>query len=143
MASQVGLVIKNLPANTGDTKDASLIPGPGEDPLEQEMATHCSILAWKFTWTKEGGRLQSMGLQRVRYHWVTEHAQSLFWVRILKVISLVNLGLYNHENICRRRLFFFFFFTISHFYYPKEGIHLVVGGGIVAKCVQLLRCHGL
>ena len=36
-----------------------------EDPLEKEMATHSSILAWKTPWTEEPGRLQSMGLQRV------------------------------------------------------------------------------
>ena len=36
-----------------------------EDPLEKEMATHSSILAWKIPWTGEPGRLQSMGLQRV------------------------------------------------------------------------------
>ena len=36
-----------------------------EDPLEKEMATHSSILAWKITWTEEPGRLQSMGSQRV------------------------------------------------------------------------------
>ena len=36
-----------------------------EDPLEKEMATHFSIIAWKISWTKEPGRLQSMGSQRV------------------------------------------------------------------------------
>ena len=36
-----------------------------EDPLEKEMATHSSILAWKILWTEEPGRLQSIGLQRV------------------------------------------------------------------------------
>ena len=36
-----------------------------EDPLEKEMATHFSILAWKNPWSEEPGRLQSMGLQRV------------------------------------------------------------------------------
>ena len=38
-----------------------------EDPLEKEMATHSSILAWKIPRTEEPGRLQSMGLQRVRH----------------------------------------------------------------------------
>ena len=42
-----------------------------EDPLEKEMATHCSTLAWKIPWTEELGRLQSMGLQRVRHNWTT------------------------------------------------------------------------
>ena len=36
-----------------------------EDPLEKEMATHSSTLAWKIPWTEECGRLQSMGSQRV------------------------------------------------------------------------------
>ena len=39
-------------------------PG-GEDPLEEGMATHSSILAWEIPWTEEPGWLQSMGLQRV------------------------------------------------------------------------------
>ena len=37
----------------------------GEDPLEKEMATHSSILAWRIPWTEEPGGLQSMGSQRV------------------------------------------------------------------------------
>ena len=36
-----------------------------EDPQEKEMATHCSILAWRILWTEEPGRIQSMGSQRV------------------------------------------------------------------------------
>ena len=39
-----------------------------EDPLEKEMATHPSTLAWKIPWIEEPGRLQSMGLQRVRHN---------------------------------------------------------------------------
>ena len=38
-----------------------------EDPLEKEMVTHSSTLAWKIPWMEERGRLQSMGLQRVRH----------------------------------------------------------------------------
>ena len=44
-----------------------------EDPLEEEMATHSSILSWRIPWTEESGRLQSMGLQRVGHNWATEH----------------------------------------------------------------------
>ena len=40
-----------------------------EDPLEEETATHSSILAWKIPWTEETGRLQSMGLQTVGHDW--------------------------------------------------------------------------
>ena len=39
-----------------------------EDPLEEVMATHSSILAWRILWTKESGGLQSKGLQRVGYN---------------------------------------------------------------------------
>ena len=42
-----------------------------EDPLDIEMATHSSTLSWKFPWTEEPGRLQSMGSQRVEHDWVT------------------------------------------------------------------------
>ena len=38
-----------------------------EDPLEKEMATHSSTLAWKISWTEEPSRLQSVGSQRVRH----------------------------------------------------------------------------
>ena len=71
LASQVVLVVKkqtnkqkNLPAKAGDIRDVVRSLG-GEDPLEEEMATHSSILAWRIPWTEEPGRLQSMGLQRV------------------------------------------------------------------------------
>ena len=44
-----------------------------EDPLEEEMATHSSILAWKIPWTEEPDRLQPLGLQRVGHDFATEH----------------------------------------------------------------------
>ena len=43
-----------------------------EDPLEKEMATHSSILAWSIPWTEEPDRIQSMGSQRVRYDLATK-----------------------------------------------------------------------
>ena len=46
-----------------------------KDPLEEEMATHSSILAWRIPWTEEHGRLQSMGLQRVGHNLVTKQQQ--------------------------------------------------------------------
>ena len=52
---------KNLPAML-ETQVQSL---GREDPLEEGMATHSSILAWRIPWTEEPGRLQSIGLQRV------------------------------------------------------------------------------
>ena len=49
-----------------------------KDPLEKEMATHSSILAWKTSWTEEIGRLQSMRSQRVGYDLAIEHVHDHF-----------------------------------------------------------------
>ena len=56
-------IVKNLPAMQ-ETRVQSL---GWEGPLEKEMATHFSILAWKIPWKEEPGGLQSMGSQRVRH----------------------------------------------------------------------------
>ena len=57
-----------------------------EDPQEKEMATHFSILAWEIPWTEEPGRLQSLGLQRVRHDWATKQQggklESYVWVLV-------------------------------------------------------------
>ena len=46
-----------------------------EDPLENEVVTHSSILSWRITWAEEPGGLQSMELQRVGHDWVTNRFQ--------------------------------------------------------------------
>ena len=58
-------MVKNLPANAGDIRDAGSIPR-SEDPLEEGMATHSSILAWRIPWMEKPGGLQSMGLHSQR-----------------------------------------------------------------------------
>ena len=63
-ASQVALVVKNPPADAGYVRDMDSIPGL-EDLLEEGMATHSSIFAWRIPWTKEPGGLWSIGLRRV------------------------------------------------------------------------------
>ena len=60
-ASLVVQMVKRLPTMQ-ETQVRSL---GQEEPLEKELATHASTLAWKIPWTKEPGRLQSMGSQRV------------------------------------------------------------------------------
>ena len=67
-ASQVVLVVKNPPANAGDVRDTGSIC-VWEDPLEEGIALHSSILAWRTPWTEEPGGLQSMSFQRVRHDW--------------------------------------------------------------------------
>ena len=60
-------IVKRLP-----TMRESRVQSLGwEDLLEKEMATHSSILAWKIPWTEKPGRLQPVGLQRVRHDWAT------------------------------------------------------------------------
>ena len=65
-------LVNNPPANAGDGRDRSLIPG-WKDTLEEGMATHSSILAWKIPWTEEPAVLQPMGQQKVRHDWVRTH----------------------------------------------------------------------
>ena len=63
-ASLMAQQVKNSPAGQ-ETWIRSL---GQEDPLEEEMATHSSILAWRIPWTEEPGGLQSTGSQRVGYY---------------------------------------------------------------------------
>ena len=59
-------MVKNLPA-VQETQEAWAQSLGQEGPLEKEMATHSSVLAWKLPWTEEPGGLQSMGSQTVRH----------------------------------------------------------------------------
>ena len=64
----VAQAVKRLPA-----MQETRVRSPGqEDPLEKEMATHSSILAWKILWTEEPGRLQPMGVARVGHDLATK-----------------------------------------------------------------------
>ena len=63
-ASLVAQSVKNLSA----VQEMGVQSLGWEDPLEKEMATHSSILAWKISWTEEPGGLQSMGSQRVGHN---------------------------------------------------------------------------
>ena len=53
-----------------------------EDPLEKEMATHSSILAWRIPWTEEPDGLQSMGSQRVGHNWATSQDRNTEGLKI-------------------------------------------------------------
>ena len=71
-ASQVALVVKNPPADAGDTRDAGSIPGSGRS-LKEGTATHSSNLAWEIPWTEEPGVTQS----RTRLKRLSMHARRL------------------------------------------------------------------
>ena len=64
-------MVRNSPVHAGDMADLGSILGR-EDLLEEEIATHSSILAWKISWAEEPGGLQSMGSQRVRHDLATK-----------------------------------------------------------------------
>ena len=82
--------------NAGDT---GLIPS-WEDPLEENMATHSSILAWKIPWTEESGGLQSMGSQKVRYNWATDTFTFTCQYRLISNVFIFYFGLWLHTMLC-------------------------------------------
>ena len=107
--------VKHLPT-TWETRVRSL---GQEDPLEKEMATHSSTLAWKIAWTEKPGRLQSMGSQRVRHDWATSLSKQLLafcycWVTLslqyLYQFSVCSIN--NQERICNLRNCGFFCFLL-------------------------------
>ena len=73
--SGCGPVVKNLLCNC--RRHETWVWSLGhQDPLEEDMATHFSILAWKIPWTEEIGGLNSMGSQRVGHDWATDHTST-------------------------------------------------------------------
>ena len=91
-------MVKNPPANVGDSGDIWVQSLGREDPVEKEMATYFSILPWKTLWTEEPGRLQSMASQRVECDLVT----------ITKKQMRVSFSPYPHQNL------FLVFLNYSH-----------------------------
>ena len=67
-------MVKNMPA----VQEMWVHSLGGEDPLEEEMAAHSSILAWRIPWAEKPGGLQSMGWQRVGFNLITEHTDTYF-----------------------------------------------------------------
>ena len=86
-------MVKNPPANSGD---AGLIPGGQEDPMEKEIATHSSILAWEIPWTEEPGRLESMWSQKSQT-WLSGYNNK------------DNLLTFQLPGLCYKNCFLFFF----------------------------------
>ena len=66
-------MVKNLPA----MRKTWVLSLGWEDPLDESIATHSNILAWKIPWREEPGRIQSIRVQRVGHDLATEHACTL------------------------------------------------------------------
>ena len=97
LSSLVAQSVKRLPT----MRETRLQTLGQEDPLEKEMATHSSTLAWKIPWMEERGRLQSMGSQRVRHDWATSPGLGLI-LRSLPLLfpptSSHNCHLHHHHS---------------------------------------------
>ena len=70
-----------------ETQENSVWSLVQEDSLEEEMATHPSIVAWRIPWTEEPGALQSMGSQRAGHNWVAKHVHTLLLTFFSPVLS--------------------------------------------------------
>ena len=73
-----------------------------EDPLEEEMATHSNILAWRIPQTEEPGGLQSMGLQTVGTNWASEHTHTHTYIHTWKKERRVTFPYPEEEHYCQR-----------------------------------------
>ena len=107
-ASLLAQTVKHLPT-VQETRLRSL---GWEDPLENEMATHSSTLAWKIPWTEEPGRLQSMGSQRVGHDWAT----SLHFIHIpiyTKVLTNTRTRGYNKVEKSREYIILYLRILVS------------------------------
>ena len=71
----MGLLVKNLSPSMQEMQEIRIRSMGQEDPLEDEMATHFSIVVWEIPQTEEPGGLQSMGLQRVGHNLATAYSQ--------------------------------------------------------------------
>ena len=142
----------------------------GQDPLEKEMATHSSILAWEIPRTEEPGRLHSMELKRVRHDWVTEHSQNVKtsgwgegkrylhredWVKLkilktcllLLLSSALSVTLNNHPTSHLKALKtskFFYFTSIWGQSFPGSSVskESAFSAGDSGSILGLERCPG-
>ena len=70
-----------------------------DNPLEKEMVTHSSILAWRIPWTEKPGRLQSTGSQRVGHNWVTSlHLEIWVPINTTGIFSMYYLSSVTHSS---------------------------------------------
>ena len=72
-----------------------------EDPLEKEMATHSSILAWRIPWMEEPGRPQSMGSQRVKHDWATSPSPSYIELWFLSFFPRISKGYLQFSSVAQ------------------------------------------
>ena len=75
-----------------------------QDPLEEEMITHSSILAWRIPWIEEPGGLQSMWLQRVRHNWVTNTFTFLYTLGLHLGRQVMSIWVGMHRRVMSQNI---------------------------------------
>ena len=109
----------------------------GEDTLEEEMAIHSSILAWRIPWTEDPGGLQSMGSQRVRHALVTGHAVDVRlsnpdnggsqYPKIKPFVSIcISVFMSNHLYISISHIYTYIYIFISFLYIYLPHVHTYI-----------------
>ena len=108
-----------------------------EDPLEEEMATHSNILAWRIPWTEEPGSLQSMGSQRVGHNWATNTFTFTFFdfEKCFGVSSLSSHWADHHRELYK--IHFLSHITV----HSRNGLLLHNKRGWHFKSMVFLICH--
>ena len=112
-----------------------------EGPLEKEMATHSSILAWRIPWTEEPRMLQSMGMQKVRHDW----ANQMFFIAPCILKAAPKLAFFNPKALIGQKSrkqayysFLFLFFWLHWLLIPAHRLSQVT----MNRICSLLRWAG-
>ena len=115
-----------------------------EDPLEKEMATHASILAWRIPWTEEPGGLQFMGSERVRHDWVEIQLPTpalcgfrfihCFWVMWASSHPFLD---FNLENSSENENYPLFSLKFLHHHHPPPPPYEVKWSEVAQSCPTL------
>ena len=104
-----------------------------EDPLEKEMATHSSILAWRISWTEEPGGLQSTGSQSR-----TQQSYFTFTVILVHVLQIFKKSNYYTQSVQHSDKLVLFLIEQAYFYCSKYVTHLVI---YIFQCYSLKSSH--
>ena len=97
------------------------------DPLEKGMATHSRVLAWRIPWTKEPGRLQSIGSQRIRHNWSDLTQWLIYFVYLLKEAACSFIA----PCYCFPHFFFIYFWSGIYNFFPSTNFEDFFQRGVV------------
>ena len=103
----MALVLKNLPATAGEVKRCKFDPQVGKTPLEKEMATHSSILAWEIPWTEEPG--------------VIVHGVTKSWTQLKQLSTHTHMSIFPDIFISLAGKYTHVFFLSFHLQLSLEG----------------------